>query len=104
MADVEAPDAHVASQLLFVQGLVAEGRTEAVTCEICRLAETVYADALRGQGHGTVICFFFRGASIQFDEKPANVIVNSTDASESDGKDDDGDEEGEGGTDATSEE
>merc|ERR1711872_901770 len=45
-----------------------------------------------------------RGASIQFDEKPANVIVNSTDASESDGKDDDGDEEGEGGTDATSEE
>ena len=51
------------------------------------------------------ICLFFRGASIQFDEKPANVIVNSTDASESDGKDDDGDEEGgEGGADATSEE
>ena len=50
------------------------------------------------------ICLFFRGASIQFDEKPANVIVNSTDASESDGKDDDGEEEGEGGTDATSEE
>ena len=46
----------------------------------------------------------FRGASIQFDEKPANVIVNSTDASESDGKDDDGEEQGEGGTDATSEE
>merc|ERR1711973_1051513 len=45
-----------------------------------------------------------RGASIQFDEKPANVIVNSTDASESDGKDDDGEEQGEGGTDATSEE
>merc|ERR1712004_350479 len=45
-----------------------------------------------------------RGASIQFDEKPANVIVNSTDASESDGKDDDGEEEGEGGADATSEE
>ena len=50
------------------------------------------------------ICPFFRGASIQFDEKPANVIVNSTDASESDGKDDDGEEQGEGGTDATSEE
>ena len=50
------------------------------------------------------ICLFFRGASIQFDEKPANVIVNSTDASESDGKDDDGDEEGEGGADVTSEE
>ena len=52
------------------------------------------------------ICLFFRGASIQFDEKPANVIVNSTDASESDGKDNDGEEEGEGerGTDATSEE
>ena len=50
------------------------------------------------------ICLSFRGASIQFDEKPANVIVNSTDASESDGKDDDGDEEGEGGADATSEE
>ena len=45
------------------------------------------------------ISLFFRGASIQFDEKPANVIVNSTDASESDGKDDDGEEEGEGGAD-----
>ena len=49
-------------------------------------------------------CLFFRGTSIQFDEKPANVIVNSTDANESDGKDDDGEEEGEGGADATSEE
>ena len=32
------------------------------------------------------------------------MIVNSTDANESDGKDDDGEEEGEGGADATSEE
>ena len=50
------------------------------------------------------IRLFFRGASIQFDEKPANVIVNSTDANESDGKDDDGEEEGQGGAGATSEE
>merc|ERR1712060_980383 len=32
------------------------------------------------------------GASIQFDEKPANVIVNSADASESDSKEDEDDE------------
>ena len=38
------------------------------------------------------IIFFPRGASIQFDEKPANVIVNSADASESDSKEDEEDE------------
>ena len=38
------------------------------------------------------IIFFPRGASIQFDEKPANVIANSADASESDSKEDEDDE------------